>query len=447
MNRSYIAAILLILSFIFSFPLSGQERRPEVRSDMRDSVFLETMKRNFIEINGDLLIEEIVVTGNRKTRRSVITNSTGVVPGTTRLSEFNPNSVTNRLRAYGIFVSIKIRYMKDQDRVIIGIHVREKITLLPIPMYSDNGHTQTIGLFLIENNLLGFNKKLFAGITWSEISTFFMIGYVDPFFLQTDFNYSLFFRYLNSETETGNSDEEIFQKYKQENISAKFEAGYYVSRGTNLKLATEYRDVKIFDDFSDGYNEPGSVTAAGYGGRIVIKRLRYNEYLNFGLKTDLKILYYSVLENDQERSDDKDGFAAGEFRGEYSMKLFDEQKLRLFISAGGGNKPESFRKRIGGKEGFLTLPADIISADEYASSTLSYEVPLDRYSFGFLTGFVFWEQGRYAYDNDNIEDFYGPGAGLRLYLRRVAFPAMSLNYAHNMENGYSQLIFTIGFSF
>jgi hypothetical protein len=84
------------------------------------------------------------------------------------------------------------------------------------------------------------------------------------------------------------------------------------------------------------------------------------------------------------------------------------------------------------------------SARNYASLSAGLEKHLIQFRWGSLSALGSW-QSVFSYGSISGEQFdHGPSGGLRLYLSRVALPAMSLNFAYNMNSGLYQAGFNLG---
>jgi hypothetical protein len=58
-----------------------------------------------------------------------------------------------------------------------------------------------------------------------------------------------------------------------------------------------------------------------------------------------------------------------------------------------------------------------------------------------------WEQGIYSNDFSKNNSYYGPGAGLLFYLKRIAFPAIGLNYAINLKTNENEVSVNVSSGF
>jgi len=442
-----LAALINAFFFNISFIIDAYGEGKSEESYLYEKNYLDNRKNIFIEQNGDLKIESILITGNKNTMRIVILNSIGIRKGN-KLSEFDPYEAVNRLKSRGIFSYINLTYIKDdKGSLILGIHVKEKITLIPIPIYSDNGHSRKYGLFLLESNFLGLNKNLFLGGMYSTSSMSFMAGYTDRSFLNTDFNYKLFFKYAESEFEDGTVEEHILSKYKGTDKLFSLGTGYYITPYLNLKIVNGFRAMDVDPGYDENLNKPESGEAFFTGGKIEVIKMRYNEFLNFGIKARIEVLRNFFERTKGIENNENERYTSSKITAEYSHKIFHSHKVRLFLKGGTDSHAEIFRERIGGTEGFQSLPGDIITSQKFGGSKISYEIPFMKFSWGFATAMLFYEQGIYRDENDENITYHGPGAGFMIYLKRIAIPALGLNYARNMETGLYQSSVSVGFGF
>ncbi|HEY5373097.1 MAG TPA: hypothetical protein VIK01_05390 [Polyangiaceae bacterium] len=72
----------------------------------------------------------------------------------------------------------------------------------------------------------------------------------------------------------------------------------------------------------------------------------------------------------------------------------------------------------------------LVGADRYASLALAYQVPILQLSRVTATVQPLVELGRYARNTEPAATYGGPGVGLRLYLKRVAIPAVGVDVGY-----------------
>ena len=110
-----------------------------------------------------------------------------------------------------------------------------------------------------------------------------------------------------------------------------------------------------------------------------------------------------------------------------------------------GDMPDAFEERIGGKPGFRALPPEQIPADTYAGGFIAYEIPWLYLSWGTITVQGYWENGMYSRTESTTTYFYGPGGGFRLYLKKIAIPAVGIDATYNFEERSLEMSAAVGF--
>ena len=398
--------------------------------------YLVQQRDDFIRQNSDLVIKNITVSGISKTRLETVINEVHAVPGQ-KLSAFNCYHTVNSLKRKNIFSSIDLYYIPSGNGVDIQVVVKEKWTIIPIPLFTSNGNKLSIGFYILETNFFGFGKTIFSGGSISTAGNSAIIGYVDPAVNYTDFRMNVFLSFKQLVFETGDMYKEEFNRYRATSTLARLDLGYTFNGHFNLYMSGGYRDSMTDKDYSRSYNKPESARMLPFGVLLYVDRLSYYEYLYFGLKFDPAV-YYGI--------DPENGKSYGwcQYSGQYSMKLFSCHRLAFFSSGAYGVRPESMGDRISGKTGAMTLPADIISADNWINGSLVYEYPLLRFRWGSVTVLSFWEQGVFESRQVNTTYYFGPGCGTLLYLKRIAIPAMGFNLGYNVRTTAVEFSFYVG---
>lgn len=96
------------------------------------------------------------------------------------------------------------------------------------------------------------------------------------------------------------------------------------------------------------------------------------------------------------------------------------------------------------RDGYRTLPYQATTADTWGSAAIAYDLPIFKTSWG--TGVIshYWEAGMYATEIIEAQPFFGPGASFRIYLKKVAIPAMGIDIAYNMIDPAWVFSLTVG---
>jgi hypothetical protein len=404
-----------------------------------DREYLQGRKNEFIINNGDLIIREFIIRGAKKTRPSLILNQTDTKPGQP-LSTFNSHEFVNRLKKKNIFSDIEINYINSSGSAVIEIVLTEKWTIIPIPMFSSNSRNTAYGLYILESNLMGYGKTLFTGGTWSNSGWSGILGYIDPSLLSTNARLNLFLIYKNFIYQNGDLEGNLLREYRSVEQKARMDLGYGFRNRYFFYISGGYESSSVDKKYEENLNIPEEQKNYKAGLLFNINRLKYYEYLFYGLA--MQSGFYEHIPADK----DYDRYMIWEFKMNWSFKVFSFHRLSFIASGSYGDTPVIARERIGGRDGFRTIPADIITSDKYASGTVSYELPFLRYRWGTVTLLTFWEQGIFK-NNDDSKTFYGPGAGILFYMKRLAIPALGFNYARNLKTETNEFSVSAGFTF
>ncbi|HPA71262.1 MAG TPA: hypothetical protein PKY31_03275 [Spirochaetota bacterium] len=429
-----VAALLLVqvlASYSYASPGAGDDYKYE-------RAYLEGRLAEFIAAHGDMPIAEIRVTGLVRTRPGYVLGHTDSRPGEP-LSGFRPHDLVNHLKRRNIFSDIDIQYLDEGGKAVIQIAVKEKWTLIPLPFYYSNSNNTSYGFYLLESNLFGYGKSLFLGGTGSTLGWNGMLGYIDPEVAGSDFRLNLFLSYKNTIYRNGDIHGNIEREYHALERFVRIDAGYSFNSALAVYLSGAHRVYDVDEGYAEGFNLPASQEQVAVSAIADIRKQVFYEYFYYGLTGRIEAARHVPADGSY------DEFSTFECRLMYAERFFSYNRISLALAGYAGNAPDVALNRIGGKPGFKTLPAEIIVSRRHLSGTLSWERPVLRFNWGAVTLLAFWEQGAYD-DGSGIQRFYGPGAGVLVYLKRVAFPAVGFNYAVNLDTREGEFSASVGFS-
>ena len=401
--------------------------------------YLISGRDNFIEEYGDIPIKEIKIEGVKRTNRSLILKDAGVLKGD-MLTAFDPHRFVNRLKKRNLFSEIKISYTKENDSVIINTLFKEKWTLIPLPMFYSNGDKTMYGIYIVESNFLGYGKTLVGGVAFSEDSKSFIMGYIDPSIYDTRLAANIFFSYKDMVVENCTMDKFIFSEYKVKQKMFSADIGWSFIDEIKGFISGGYTTCDVNQGYKDSLYPPQSENFYRYGAYISFNFLEYYEYLFYGFRSIVRFYTYTSTE-------ENNSYIVANYEIDYSRKLFGYHKITLFSSGSKGNRPILIEERLGGKNGSRTLTAGNIPSDNYINYSIIYEYLLIKLKYGAITTLLLWEQGVYNNDDSKNNRYYGPGAGLLFYLKRIAFPAVGFNYAVNLKTGENEVSASVSSGF
>lgn len=380
------------------------------------------------EIYG-LRIGEIEISGNTRTRDRTVLRIGRVETGEILV----PNTITrleDNLIKSGLFARSSVSVEALPDRTVrLSIEVEEKWTLLPIPVFFTDGDSIMGGVVVIESNLAGTAKNLISGVMGGTDGLSVFAVYVDPAVLQSSWKITVSGGAGTQEEEIDTPDGEFAYLIQGESLSASFGLGY--AFGERLEIGGRVRIQDYIADTIEGITLPA------------------NTYLEqqFGLqgRWDTTRPYGALLRGIDVSMESAFLFQSAEFahRGTaaYFIPTVAGQRLRLLLQGGYGEKPFYLEDPVSGRDGFRTLPFGKATADDYISISGGYDVPVLERSWGALVLTGFYELGWYSASYVGSHLFQGPGGGFRVYLQKVAVPALGLDLAYNLES--DALVFSV----
>lgn len=347
-------------------------------------------------------IGKIEITGLKRTKERVVTDLLDVNEGDS-IEKFNEDEFKQRVLKTGIFSAPEITYIEEEDSVDLSINLKEKWTLIPMPMISVAPEESNFGITVFDSNFLGLKKIAMAGFDYSTKNKFLLtLIYIDDNLISK--NTGVFF---SANTSNKESDSPDFKSA----IGITNRSFKDISLGTTLVYS------HLIQDLTYDYLIPGV--------SVTINKQKYSDTIQTGWSSSLK---YAV-NFDLNRAEISSNLLA-------SAKVNFNPAGRLYvganISGSALNKPDPLEFKLGGSVGSRVLQS-AENVDEYISGDINTEFILLDLSWGAVSINGFFEAG--IYDGNRIKSklYYGPGAGAAVYLKGVAIPALGFNFGYNIE--------------
>ena len=341
--------------------------------------------------------------------------------------------VKNRLSSLGLFSDINIA-PDGNGRTVISL--KEKWTLLPMPVFSTSGNQTKFGLFLIERNFFGLLKDFYAGGMFGKDGSTIMGGFIDPSLLGSDFTWKTFFRFTRETFRNSDSAGTVYRIYDADEISFKLAFGYKITPSWSVFLFGNYHSVDVAS--GSPLSPPESAARMYSGLETGLKKLNISGWTKSGIRLRASLAAGLPVSGEPGIS------ILAELNTALHFRPAESNQLSLKIKAGANSGPAVLGKRIGGQPGFFTLPDETITARNYGSTTLSWEFSAIRFPWATITLVAFYEGGIYETEQNEWQSFTGPGLGFRFYLKNIALPAMGLNTSWNLETSEIYVNFSIG---
>ncbi len=377
-------------------------------------------------------ITAINIEGPKRTKEETLLNIIGIRPGDEATSE-TADRVEQKLRKSGLFQEdLTVSLGESADGVTLDITAYDRWTLLVFPLVTASSGNLTGGAFVIESNLAGTANLLISSVLVSQsgdVTAFALFR--DPTFLGSDF--ALTGRLSggrNTVEITDLAEEEVWATYETVSLVPGIGTGGKLGERTEWRLSLEGELRETGDANESSLNGEGQLI---WDGQRVVSIFSRGVKARAGAKT-----FWTPGETPAYT-------LSGELQGAWTGgEIFS---LSGMAKGGAANGSVNQNFRLGGQSGSLTLPTGKIASDLYGNGELKGEIRFLKTSSLALTAPVFYEAGVLRDYYDDIRYYQGLGAGIRLYVDKVAIPAMGLDYRYNLTASRGGVNFFLGMSY
>ncbi|HRY53465.1 MAG TPA: hypothetical protein P5142_02500 [Spirochaetia bacterium] len=369
------------------------------------------------------------IEGLKRTRPSVVERLLSPFLGLSP-EELDLAEVARLLNDTGLFYDIEASIRHGEGgSPSLAVSVKEKSSLVPIPVVYSGGSGLTFGAAVLDSNAFGLNDKaVFVGMynpeKWSAIASYARLP-PGP----GSFGFSAFTILSSGETQIVDAGDEELLAYE----ATAFDLGLALKRGLGPGLAVEaglaYRLRSVEDE------EAGSVQYLPLSLGISVRRSSWDGIFSSERSAALEAVYALALEGGS--------YPAFEARLAFEEPLLPG--LRLVARASGLYAPEAPLVLGEGPmaASVAILPSDFRSSS-LAGASAGLEARLAKTGPGSLTALASY-QAAIAEDAGGEEIIaQGPSGGIRFYLAKVAFPALEIRLSHNLEARLTDFSFSLG---
>ena len=376
------------------------------------------------------VISDIRIDGNiRKTKEKTILHIIRFEEGD-EITPSDEETIRQRLIESGLFVNDEIRVDLgiQGDEAELSLFLRDRFSLVPIPIFTTGGGSPRGGLFLADQNFLGTGNQIFAGGMFGESYRYASASYMDmnigggPWDMGGRFSY-----YQNEQSITSVDGEDDLYVYDVRSLYG----------GVTVRWSGESWSTGVRLDI-------GSSDYEGTEGWILF----YQPEMNVGYRN----LYHGRYMS--EGYELEAGYAFTRYADEFDIShllVFDAKAQTLL-----GDRIQAELRLEGFRfdgEDILSpaLSSRVLDTDVHGDSNLQAGAQLNTVLFDFSWAYIAlplsyqigWLEGVSTDD----EIYHGPAAGLTLNLKEVAIPAVSLYYGYNVETSKGVTSFSIGMSY
>jgi hypothetical protein len=385
------------------------------------------------------LITGIAISGLKRTKLGVVEKALQKFLGQ-EADQLDLNEVHAVIMNMGILEPLRagLEAALEGDGMILTIAVREKWSLLPLPVVWIGSEGMSAGGFFIDTNALGLNDKFFVGGMYRTIGWMAGGGYMHtpqgerfPGWQTTAF----FSREERHDTDQSNHD---IRRFGLDSISASLGITYPFREIFTASLHVSYQGMMLQDNEAPLAAPESGASLVGIGTNIKVRKSHWDGYL---LSQESASLEYSFAAGIASPS-----FHTLKFTGIYEKSLIPGFRLNLRTGLVYSPKvPPLFE--TGPAAAQVTILPTSFSAQHYAGAALGIEKHLFTLSFGALSVLASYQL---VYSHGPLLGAafdHGVGGTLSFYLSKLAIPALGLGIAYNLAARYIQTSFNVGMSF
>lgn len=310
----------------------------------------------------------------------------------------------------------------------VRLRVEERWSLIPVPYFSSQRDSTSIGLFVFDRNFLGRGKQAVAGASTGDRGGTFFLLYRDPGIAFSDWTARVSALQSRDDIYLYDGEDEQ-QGYARREQAVRVAAGYAFDRRLELGWGLGYAD-RSYDTLDDFTLSPEDYDFAFTGPELTYKDQRFRFYFREGHQLRLR------AERQLERSDAGDEATSYELRYEFQYHAFARHAVKLQFEAFGtdsGDLRDAFL--LGAEPGWRGVERNGVWAQHAWSVAFDYQVPVLEGRFGTWVVGPFADAARFQ-DADGIaspERSESYGLGSFLYLKRIALPGVGIVAGRNEQ--------------
>lgn len=381
-----------------------------------------------------VLISDISIIGLKRTRLSVPERLLEGFLGTPA-SELDRNKVSAILLETGIFEDIQVQVLPAEDNTaLLQVELVEKWSILPLPIFAAGSEGITAGAALMDMNALGLNDKLFVVALKLPGGWMATTAYAHPAPSKTAIGWNLSAFFSRRENTISDARDETIRRYEADDVSASAGLSLPVLPFADTSIAMAYRSSSIRDSDSI-LRSPDSSSALLFNGEISRSSSSWDGVFLSQRSASLQYTYNLGLDSPDWHTTRlslrwEQAFFPGFMVNSSVSCLYEPSAPPVFYN--------------GADSASIQIMPSSFTAHTLAGATLGMQARLVSLPFGSLALLLSY-QGLYSEpDLSDSRIDHGPSGGLRLYIARVAVPAMDFGVAWNAVSGLYRINFGIG---
>lgn len=354
-------------------------------------------------------------------------------------AEINVDEVYAAIMNTGILelLEVVIEDSPDAEGSLLRVTVREKWAFFPMPIITVGSESMSFGGVIMDANAFGLNDKMVFLGAYNPGGWMASVMYTATPDREHMPGWNIMGFYLTEEKEQVDREKMVFRRFNPDTIGGSVGISYPVIGPLTAGLAFLYQN-KILRDASAPIRAPvEGAMVVGIKPEISVRHSEWDGYFLSGQTVSLSYTYMIGIGSPS--------FHSVALRGAYEKSLLPG--FRLNIKSGIVYAPSApvLFESAPSVSGVDILPRNF-SAQNYAGMSLGFEKHLFKFSMGALSALaayqVVWSEGGIL----GSQFDHGVAGSIRVYLSKLALPAVGLGMSYNVVSEIFQVAFSMGMS-
>ena len=400
------------------------------------------------ELDQNLVVSKINFVGLKKTRDSYIQSKVEKFTGKP-LAETDLHELETAIQLEGLFDDIHISTAQTSDtEAEITVSVKEKITFIPLPFAMASSSGFMAGGVVMDTNAFGRKDNFMIGGFFSNSGKTGMASFSKPPKSNGIPGFSIFVSGGLSNPELVDLEEDTILKYKSIGFSGSLSLSEKL--GEHFSISNSYGYRYLSTEADDDY--PLFPEEKLHIGKVALSfGYSRSDWNGVFMSTNFASVSAAAGLTNSEDEDYRHPFGLSFAIGEQHPIFVDRLRMYQKISGYYGKKNHISDYKGQGAASVNILPGSF-STERIVGGNAGLEVAVAKFSWAMLSIYgdyqlVYTKKNTLLEDDDEYEFMHGPNGGVRFYLSKIAFPALSMGLAYNVTKNYWQFAAEMGVSF
>ena len=443
-----ITSVIIALSFVFSIWAQETETSKEAESS-KTEVQESDGHEHSPDLDKNLSISKINFTGLKRTKDSYMQAKFKEFKGKT-LDETSIHELETQIQLVGLFDEVKLSTKQISDtEAEVDVSVKEKISFIPMPFaMSSNSTGFMFGGVVFDANVFGRQHMFMGGAFFSENSKSGIVAFQRPSIGGGIPGVSLFAQVASSTPKVVNSDNKIILRYEAFAFGTGVSLSEKINDDITFKNGYTFRYMSA-DDHSDYKGlSPESIRYGSISFSLEYADSDWNGVFMSANSVTLSSVFALTNSSDSDQR----------FPVTFSFSIGEEHpiftpKLRMYQTIAGSyginNLIYSYADRDAGAA--TILPGNFLT-ERIIGAHAGFEYALIKFSWGLISLYsdyqvVYAQDLKISGSDGDYTFMHGPNGGMKLYMAKIAFPAVAAGLSYNVTKNYWQFAASVGMHF